>query len=388
MSKQATAKKAASKKAAKPAPAAAKKAAAKKAVEETAPVATETPAADEAPKLVLAKGNVVKFTGYTDPDIAKEDKLFKKGDVLTVNKKGKYDGEYIVTRQSDGVSGPVYFDEVKLDESAKPVEQEATEETPVEFVEAPSIAELLSTREALDLAPELIAESNALYFRLGGVLANIKRHRLYETVKKGGKFVCKDTTDEKGRVTSGFQAYCDTVLGFTYRKAQYYIDIYETLAPMGIDESYLGKIGWPKAAKIAKVATAKNINKLLTFAEGHTGDELDNYISEKIIAAGEGSERGTNAKPRGGSSKTVIHVTLHEDQGNVVKQAFETAKDLLRQPGQEEPTEAIALHHISTEWLTTQANAEISLEAMVEYVQNKYNVDITTTERVGKKSKK
>lgn len=355
--KKAPAKKAAAPKNEAPAPAAKK--AAKKAAA-PAPAAAPQRAAAKPEVKEIKPGLLVAFRGYASTEgLTAEDMVFQKSDRLIVVKQAEIEGvpqadQWEVQKEGEQVFGVVLADEIRVLEQPVLVEPEYEEVTDTESVSA-----ALADSDACAAVEHLLLERDRSQFTLGGLLHHIRRNKSYERIE-----------DKKGKPIyvgrEGFAKYCEDRLNLKYRKAMALADIYVTFVSVGITEDRVAEVGWSKAWKISRHITAKNAERLLKFASGHTVVELDEFIETKILAAGESSERGANSKARGGQSVTRYAFTVPGDIGkNVITQALTLAADKIREDGKEEPSQSQAFAALATEWLALQEGAEITEDAFV-----------------------
>lgn len=362
--------KAAAKKAATPAPAPAAKKAAKKAAEPApaAPAAKKAQQPAAAPKRAQAPeetkeikaGLVVAFRGYKSTEgLTAADMVFQKSDRLIVVKQAEIDGvpqdgQWECQKEGEQVFGVCMAEELRV------LKQPAVQEPEYEEVtDTESVAAALQDADACAAVEHLLLERDRSQFTLGGLLHHIRRTKAYERILDK-----KNKPVYQGK--EGFAKYCEDRLNLRYRKAMALADIYVTFVSVGITEDRVAEVGWSKAWKISRHITEKNAERLLKFASGHTVVELDEYIETKILATGDSSERGANAKSRGSQSVTRFAFTVPGDVGkNVITQAITLAKDKIREDGKEEPSDSQGFAAMATEWLALQEGAEISEDSFI-----------------------
>ena len=63
-----------------------------------------------------------------------------------------------------------------------------------------------------------------------------------------------------------FKEFVENVHGLHYRKATYWIEIYNRLSNSGVPWSKVNKIGWTKLKEIAKVLTKDNVDEWVKIA--------------------------------------------------------------------------------------------------------------------------
>ena len=216
--------------------------------------------------------------------------------------------------------------------------------------------EVLALIDGADLdevARELVEETSALDYKLGGVLFHIRKSKSYRDV------------DARYNENKGFELYVQEQLGLEYRKAMYLIDIYYKFSMHGIDATKVSELGWTKCAKIAAVLTEDNADDLLELAATSTVEELKDAIKEGYTT--EGGSVGDRKK------KVTFKFKLFEDAATGVQ---ETIEGVCKQMGFKDPSQAF--EHIIMEWA-----AEHPLSDEAEEVQAK-----ATTKKVVAKTVK
>lgn len=179
----------------------------------------------------------------------------------------------------------------------------------------------------LELAQELVEESAATDYKLGGVLYHVRLDKAYESLDKRYK--------EKG----GFELYVQEHLNIEYRKAMALVQIYYTVNKFGVDADKITEMGWTKAWKISQVMDKKNAKALVKLASTSTVADLTENIKASYKEVG-----GTK-----GEKKKLItfKFRLFEDSAEVVTAALNGAAAALGFSRLDE-----AFEHIVTEWAT------------------------------------
>lgn len=221
------------------------------------------------------------------------------------------------------------------------------------------VAALLEGEDALEAIKVLQSTMEEHYFTYGGVLSHIHRNSLFtKVVDKKGKALY-------GSGRQGFEDYCIQELGIKYRKAMYYIDIYEAFASAGVDGTQLAQIGWTKAAVLAEVVNEDNVTSLTKYASKHTTDEVKAHIEETVVSREKTSRTKTAKKIR-------FTFSLFEDQAGTVKAALAEAGKQMDQedniPGQ--------FHLIVTEWALTREGVEVSKEDAIAALEARYGIKL------------
>lgn len=181
--------------------------------------------------------------------------------------------------------------------------------------------------DILELAKEVVEESAALEYRLGGVLFHVRKSKAYEELDK--------RYTEKG----GFSLYLIEQLNIEYRKAMYLIDIYYKWNKYQLDPATVAQIGWAKAAKIAAVMTEDTAEELVKLAEENSvADLIDNIkTSYKEV----GGVKGDKKKLK------LFKFKLFESAADAVEEVLASTMSAMNFKNLDE-----AFEHIVMEWAT------------------------------------
>jgi hypothetical protein len=207
-----------------------------------------------------------------------------------------------------------------------PKEEEEEEEADPDFVpelEGEDEAVLSLVEGDVDLvavAQDLESAVAVSEYQLGGVLYHIKKEKLHLATDKKGKLV-----DPEYGETGGFKKFLMDNFNIDYRKATYLIDIYInfTLAGLENPSEVVGRIGWTKASKIAKLIGVEgaDVEGLVDVAEKNTVADLSEIIKEQFTPSEDG----------GGSKTTAKRITLRfrylEEEANVFEDALKELAD-------------------------------------------------------------
>jgi hypothetical protein len=217
--------------------------------------------------------------------------------------------------------------------AAAKVEEEAVEEgdPEVEALEQEDAEIVKLVEEAgdnlLGLAQELVEESAAQDYKLGGVLYHVQLGKAHHA------------QDERYKERGGFGLYVKEQLNIEYRKAMYLIDIYFKFNKFGIDSAKVAALGWTKASKIASVMSEDNAAELVELAETNTVSDLSENIKANYKEVG-----GTKGERK---KLVTFKFKLFEDSAEVVKTALENAAAALGYKKLDQ-----AFEHVVTEWAT------------------------------------
>ena len=123
---------------------------------------------------------------------------------------------------------------------------------------------------------------------------------------------------------ASFKDYVEAEHGIAYRRAMYWIGIYNGLVESEVPWKKVAHLGWSKLAKIVPILTKANVETWVTRAEANTVLQLE----EMVKAEQSKLKLGTSAE--GGEPKTVTTMTfkVHNDQKVTVEAALKKAKDV------------------------------------------------------------
>ncbi len=183
----------------------------------------------------------------------------------------------------------------------------------------------LSEENAMTLVNKYSNESGLSYFKLGGILS---------TMQSEGWFMNKGFDK--------FQHYVEQDVGIHYRRAMYFIKIYNNLLESGIDFEIVSKIGWAKLKDLVEILTPDNVDEWVEKANAMNVFSLQEAI--KQFTKGDSVDERT---PSEKSELTTLSFKLFEDQHEVVTEALEKAK---HEQGTE--SKAVALENICMGYLS------------------------------------
>lgn len=181
--------------------------------------------------------------------------------------------------------------------------------------------------DILELAKEVVEESAALEYRLGGVLFHVRKSKAFEELDK--------RYAEKG----GFSLYLLEHLNIEYRKAMYLIDIYYKWNKYQLDPATVAQIGWAKAAKIAAVMTEETAEELVKLAEENTVADLVENIKTSYKEVG-----GTKGEKK---KLKLFKFKLFESAADAVEEVLASTMGAMNFKNLDE-----AFEHIVMEWAT------------------------------------
>lgn len=164
--------------------------------------------------------------------------------------------------------------------------------------------------DAIQAVPALLNGADENYFRLGGVLSAISTN----------KFYLADGFDS-------FKALVETKYGLHYRKAMYWVQIYDKLIESGVPWNKVKAVGWTKLKELAMILTVDNVDEWVTLANNSTTLQVIAAISKAKV--GKLANSGITPTQDSAVAKSVVTtytVKVHEDQKTVIKEAVEKAR--------------------------------------------------------------
>lgn len=210
----------------------------------------------------------------------------------------------------------------------------------------------LSAEEAINAVPNLLNGADENYFRLGGVLSIIQTNKFFET---------------EGFET--FKAFVEQKIGIPYRKAMYWIHIYDRLVESGVSWNKVKDVGWTKLKDLAAILTLENVDEWVKRAEGMTTLQLQEAI--KKATAGTLTSSGLTPEDDKPSEVTTFTVKVHTLQKEAIRAAIDKAKV-------ESDTEfdGVALENIARNYL---AGGNVTKPVSLVSVLSKYSPEDALT---------
>lgn len=217
------------------------------------------------------------------------------------------------------------------------------------------------SKEVLQTAKVLNQRVSSNYFQFGGLLAHIYFNKVYEDAGYTGE--------------KAFDRYLSEELDTKYNRAMKLINIYVHFTSLGVDEERFTKIGWTRALKMLNVAKPENVDDLITYAEAHTVDELDDHIQIEYKNLDETT---------GKKVKTVIRkFRLVESEDQILKNALDRSSSLSGANSTEQ-----ALINIATEWMIQNEGGEgVKLSDLIPVLESRYKVTLTAVKKSKEETK-
>jgi hypothetical protein len=185
--------------------------------------------------------------------------------------------------------------------------------------------ENIKEQEARALVGKLAEQSEITFFRLGGVLSVIQANSWFSPY-------------------ASFKDYVEKEHGLHYRKASYWVSIYNGLVESKVPWEKVKHLGWTKLKELVPVLTASNVDEWVAIAE------KSNTIS--LIDAVKASVKKDAPKAIEDQSSTTVTTKtfkIHDDQKATIEAAIAKAK---QQSGTTYDT--VALEYICSDFLSGQ----------------------------------
>jgi uncharacterized protein YbgA (DUF1722 family) len=221
---------------------------------------------------MVAKGEILKFKGYAE-DVEESDKIYSKGDILTVVSVSE---DQIEVRNDDGEAGWVLFEEVETTGQFIVVPLTTSDSTLPKEVDQFLDQELDSISED-DLLDKLEGQLDVLYrtyFDIGGMLSLVQENKLYENSRYEGKYL--------GTGSNAFKAFIIDQMGdLGHKKAYDYITIYRKFSAAGVTRKDMLRVqSYYKCVLVANIIRADNRDEVLDFIASHTVNEIKNFVAK------------------------------------------------------------------------------------------------------------
>lgn len=305
----------------------------------------------------IVQGIPLTFKGYSELEEG-QDEILSKGDVVIVE--AVIDDETFQVHKADDPSVKDHVFDTELDFDVPETDKKVTvkkgskkkapakkkAKAKAEVAQVDEVAEVsevteeavsldnLDDSKALQIAKMLTNRIQRTFWDLGGILSYIRNNQSYKKVEVNGEF----PYDQK----EGFAQYVFDELGIRYRKAMYYIEIYEAFAPLGVDVESVLSLGWAKAKELTKVVDGDSVEDWVEMANNMGREDLKAEIKSRTVNASD------EINPSQKSKLTSITFKVFDDQANVVGEALAKARDEL----DADCTDSEAFTHILTEWLS------------------------------------
>lgn len=218
----------------------------------------------------------------------------------------------------------------------------------------------------IDTLIKLDAQADAVFVDMAEVL--------YQAKKQDAHVAAGYSEDH-----AGFVAFCDEKLKCGYRKAQYFISIWEKALEFSVSKDVMELIGWSKMKELVPILTAENVKSLLKAAQEKSLKNLLEYIASMKKAKKEGkSVDGVNSS----AVDTVKYTFLIDQQDNdTVHSAIEEAKSRM-----ETSNAAEAFVTICQDWLALGGGSlPNTLEDYMLLIERTFGVRVAIVEENAEK---
>jgi hypothetical protein len=139
-----------------------------------------------------------------------------------------------------------------------------------------------------------------------------------------------------------FRHYCEGELGFSLRKAQYLIAIYDYFAlRIGVSTDRLVDIGWAKAKELIGVAKKEDLDYWIEKAKSLPLRELADE-TKKVLVSGEGQKEEKKEE------EYKVTFVLMGEQYDIVKKALDKASELSKSEKSGHNLSLICMDFLST----------------------------------------
>jgi len=221
----------------------------------------------------------------------------------------------------------------------------AVEDTLSDLVQG---VENLNEKDAKHLAAQLVTEGDVTFIRLGGVLSLIQVNSWFYP-------------------HNSFREYVEKEHGLNYRKASYWVSIYNCLSDAKIPWRKVQHIGWSKLKEIASVLNHDNLEEWIKIAE--TQNTLT--LIETVKKSKAKPESHLDDKMKEAKTLTTKTFKLHADQRETIEQALKQVKEQTHTE-----YDAVALELICADYMSSptivQKLQSLGLEAALSQVEKAF----------------
>jgi len=164
---------------------------------------------------------------------------------------------------------------------------------------------------------------------------------------------------------STFEEYCVAELDVQYRKAMYFVEIWDKVKSLNLPQGKVAKLGWTKMKDIVAVISEENAKEWLEKAEKMSSRELTEAV--KIVRLKD--TKGTTVPV-----VTKMVLMMSEAEATIVLEAIEEAKKLCNSDNV-----VVALEMICQDWLADKGvqPERTTLERQIDYLERMYGVQLT-----------
>jgi hypothetical protein len=174
-----------------------------------------------------------------------------------------------------------------------------------------------------------------------------------------------------------WEEYCNSELDVHYRKAMYYVDIWDKVKQLELPKKDVVKLGWTKMKDLAAVITEENAKEWMKKAKKMTSRELTEAVKKVRRKDTTGVDLPT---------MTTWSLKMTEAEVNVITEATETAKKMV---GNDNTVTALEL--ICQDWMLDKGVSpeRTAIEDHIAFLENAYGGKVTykPAKEVKKKTK-
>ena len=227
----------------------------------------------------------------------------------------------------------------KAPTKAKTTKAKATTQEKVDAIEQTvSEIENLNKESALSLFQDILNNNDFNFFKIGGILSVIQDNGWYQ---------------DEGFDT--LREFVETNYGFSYRKAMYWIQIYNSLVNSEVPWDDVKHLGWSKLRIIAPVLTIENSEEYIKLAGELNQQQLREHLkNEKKGSIETGDGAGTDDVVDNSKKLSNKTFKVHNDQLEVINEALEEAKN-----SADTEFDAVALEAICLQFMQTDGGASV-----------------------------
>jgi len=166
-----------------------------------------------------------------------------------------------------------------------------------------------------------------------------------------------------------FEEYITTELGMQYRKAMYFVDIWEKVKALNLSKPTVEKLGWAKMKDLVRVINEENAQEWIEKAEKMSSRELTEAV------------KVTKRKDLSGVEVPTIttwRLKMSEAEANVITEAVEEAKKLLNTDNT-----VVALEMICQDWMADRGASpkRTPLKDMIAFIEQAYGVNLIVADK-------
>ena len=232
-----------------------------------------------------------------------------------------------------------------------------------------------STKKMREVIPSLVDNITTSYFNLGGMILRIRNEGIFLMW---------------GKVEyATFEAWCEDILKFGLRKAQYLSAIYQGIIdinPTIVLRDRLLKLGWVKVGQILRVASSKkSLMKWVTIAEELTLRQLQDKVRWELGKDKAASELEADDKE---FEKTITRrIEMSEKQNIHFDKAVDIIKRRLPQASMGDVLGVLAINYMATNVRDDEGGIAVELENIITGLEDAFGVTLVVNNKKASTSK-